>query len=139
MLKSRYYIIYNILLLLLVAATIIHIRMIPGVAEINNYKINPLPNSAGVVSYERVDTQDRLKCNLSTVSKMIYNMEKDGYEIVTDMSTENLLDMALKKDNETYRLLYNRLTRDFLCISNPLIKNYVPSTYITEESKQWNL
>jgi hypothetical protein len=132
MLKNRYLIAYSVILVLLVIGTFVNLASVDKVTELESYWVKPLPSTAGVSIYERLDSKDRLKCNLTTVSVIVERMEQDGYELTMDRSTPGVLDTTLEKDGEIYRLLYNRLTRDFLCISSPLTNNYVPLTYLYE-------
>jgi hypothetical protein len=89
-------------------------------------------NTKGTSIYE-IKEQNSMKCNLTTVNRIIDNMiTKDYFYILKDNSNEKILDVIISNDIDMYRLFYNRYTRDFLCISNPFLKNYIPMTYILE-------
>jgi hypothetical protein len=59
-------------------------------------------------------------------------ISKGYFYIDKDYSQGNLLDIVLSNGEEEYRILYNRRTRDYMTMSNPFLKNYVPQTYIHE-------
>lgn len=99
---------------------------------VDRFVVTYLPNVTGVAVYEQ-KSQNTMKCNLTTVNIIIQNMiYKDYFYILKDYSEGNLLDIVLTNDEDTYRILYNRRTRDFMCVSNPFLKNYVPMTYILD-------
>lgn len=90
------------------------------------------PNMMGVAVYRPLST-NTMKCNFTTVNTIIENMIVEGfYSIHKDYSEGNLLDIILTNGNEEHRILYNRRTRDFMSLSNPFLKNYIPGTYIHE-------
>lgn len=98
----------------------------------NKFLVTYLPNVIGVSVYETL-TPNTMKSNLTTVNTIIGNMIEEGYfYIKQDYSKGNLLDIVLSNGKEDYRILYNRRTRDYVCLSNPFLKNYIPMTYIHE-------
>lgn len=98
----------------------------------NKFLVTYLPNSTGVSVYQTL-TPNTMKSNLTTVNNIIGNMIEEGFfYIQQDYSKDNLLDIVLSNGEEEYRILYNRRTRDFMCLSNPFLKNYIPMTYIHE-------
>ena len=98
----------------------------------DRFTVSYMPNVSGVCVYEP-KTQNTMKCNLTTVNTIISNMiSEDFFYISSDMSEGHILDILLSNGEEEYRILYNRRTRDYMCLSNPFLKNYVPTTYIHE-------
>lgn len=98
----------------------------------DRFVVTYVPNITGVCIYEPM-TSNTMKCNLTTVSTIIHNMmAEDYFYIKSDNSEGHLLDILLSNDVEEYRIVYNRRTRDYICFSNPFLKNYVPATYIHE-------
>lgn len=98
----------------------------------NEYRVSYLPNVSGVCIYTPL-SKNTMKCNLTTVSVIIKRMiEKDYFVIEKDYSDEDILDVLLSNGEEKYRILYNRETGDYLCMSKPFLKNYVPATYIND-------
>lgn len=99
----------------------------------NNFSVTYLTNVTGVSVYQKGEYNNEMKCNLTTINNIIRNMISKGYySIVKDNSEGYILDIILEKDDEYYRILYNRRTRDYMCLSNPNLKNYIPVTYINE-------
>ena len=109
---------------------------------VNYYCIGGISNSTdiaygsnvlGIAVYEPSEFPNSMKCNLTTVNKIISEMIAEGYFYVyQDLSKGSILDVCLHKDGEFYRILYNRDTMDYLCISKPYSKNYYPMTYINK-------
>lgn len=98
----------------------------------NQFVVSYMPNTIGVCVYEPEEV-NTMKCNMTTVNTIISNMIQESYfYIEKDFSKDNLLDVLLSNGDEQYRILYNRRTRDFMCMSKPFLKNYIPMTYIHE-------
>jgi len=74
--------------------------------------------------------ENRMVCDLVTVSNIILNMQKDGYAMEQLSDSREYLDFALSKDSEVHRIHYN-LTGEFTSICNQYEKSYLPITYIT--------
>ena len=97
----------------------------------DEFHITYLPNCTGVSIYSLKEYNNEMSCNLTTVNTIIKNMISEGYyEIIEDKSEDNLLDITLSGSEGIFRILYNRSTRDYLCVSSPLQNNYIPMTYI---------
>lgn len=97
---------------------------------VDKFSVSYSPNTTGVAVYEMKST-NTMKCNLTAVNTIVENMIlEDFFYIESDKSEDYLLDIVLSNGEEQYRLLYNRRTRDFMCLSNPFLKNYIPMTYI---------
>lgn len=125
------YILYGLVALLSVV-TYFNITRSFDLKSENKFLVTYLPNATGVSVYE-ITSPNTMKSNLTTVNNIIGNMISEGYfQIQRDYSKDNLLDIVLSNGEEEYRILYNRRTRDFLCLSNPFLKNYIPMTYIHE-------
>lgn len=97
---------------------------------IDSYNVTYMPNVTGVSVYE-ITSSNTMKCNLTTINTIIFNMiDEDYFFIEQDFSNERMMDVVLSNGTEKYRILYNRSTRDYMCVSVPFLKNYVPTTYI---------
>lgn len=117
---------------LLSIVTFMYIGTLFELKTTNKFVVSYYPNNTGISVYEPI-LSNTMKCNLTTVNTIIGNMiSKDFFYIVNDFSEGNLLDIMLTNGEDEYRIMYNRRTRDFMTMSNPFLKNYVPMTYIYE-------
>lgn len=98
----------------------------------NKFNVSYRPNVYGVSVYE-IKSSNTMKCNLTTIMKIVEAMLDNHFEIVQDFSNEYLLDIVLSNGVEEHRILYNRRTNDYLNMSSPFLKNYIPVTYINNE------
>lgn len=98
---------------------------------VNDYVVSYQPNTTGISVYQP-SNKNSMKCNFTTVNRIVSNMLEDSFYIQSDYSNDYVTDIILTNDEDIYRIIYNRRTRDYLCVSNPFAKNYVPATYIDE-------
>lgn len=72
------------------------------------------------------------KCDLVTVSNIVTNMMQAGYVMEQCSNGEMFLDIILQKEEEKYRLYYNK-ERILTSIAYMYEDSYIPLTYISEE------
>lgn len=133
MLRGRVLSILYLLVAVFAVVTVFRVHGINNLPSVESETISYNPNLEGVSVYTPSEYPNQMKCNLTTVNTIIRNMMQDYYTLEQDNSTGSLLDVVLANDDKQFRILYNRDTRDFLCLSNPFIENYIPMTYIFVE------
>lgn len=125
-------IVYSVVILLMIY-TMYNVNRTFTLDVEDRFTVTYLPNVTGISVYEPGEYNNVMKCNLTTVNKIISNMiSEDYFYIVQDNSKGYIMDIVLTNDSEVYRIMYNRRTRDYMCVSKPFLKNYVPGTYIHE-------
>lgn len=131
--RNILYILYSLIVLSSVL-TYLNIKDIFCLEYTFNYSLQYSGNMVGSSVYES-KSNNSMKCNLNTVNSIIKNMLIDFYVIYKDDSNDNIIDIILTKDNKFYRILYNRSTGDYLCMSKPFLENSLPQTYINIERR----
>lgn len=94
----------------------------------NNMEL--LKNQEYAGYYEQID-DNRLKCDLATVSSIVYQMKADGFIEYRYDATESEIDITLIKDDIKIRMHYNS-DQEFTSICKDYKISYLPLTYIIE-------
>lgn len=131
--RNRVIVVSYILVTLLSIATYFNIKSAYSLDVVYEDSVCYMPNVMGLSTYEVGGYNNVMKCNLTTVNRIISNMiSEDYYQILEDKSNGHILDIFLSNGDKEFRILYNRRTRDYTCFSNPFLENFIPATYIHE-------
>ena len=80
--------------------------------------------------YEYI-SENKIKCDLMTLSAIVYQMKADGYKEINCKNSESEIDIILKKDDIELRLHYNS-NQELTSICKDYKRSYIPLTYIIE-------
>lgn len=77
-------------------------------------------------------SENTARIDLSGLSNIVINMQKDGYEIQNYRNTDEYIDIILQNSSEVHRLYFTK-DLEIISVSSPYSKSMVPYTYIIEK------
>lgn len=81
--------------------------------------------------YTLSDDANRMQCDLTTFSYLVYKMQGDGYVLSDVTESAECIEVFLNKDALAFRLHYDN-KGNFISICQMYEKSYVPLTYLIE-------
>lgn len=97
----------------------------------NKGNIELLEHVEGDVLYSIINDSS-IKCDLTTLTRLVDKMQQDGYEIVMQKGDSKSLEIILRNDEMVHHMKY--VSNGVLTnISSPYEKSYIPFSYIYEE------
>lgn len=99
---------------------------------IREYNLTYNDNSNGVVIYKVLD-DNKIKCNFNTIIRIINNLKKDSFHIISEQSDYSRYDVCLSDNIDTFRIVYNKIAYTGTIFTTDFQRFTSSVSYIIEE------
>lgn len=94
----------------------------------NKYLYGPYRSS---IRYEQL-TNNTGKSSREVINNVWFNLNKEGYELVSINEDSIYVDVIFKKDSDTWRYIYDKESDYVMFFNNKYETSYIGETYINE-------
>lgn len=94
----------------------------------NKYLYGPYRSS---IRYEQL-TNNTGKSSREVINNVWFNLNKEGYELVSINEDSIYVDVIFKKDSDTWRYVYDKESDYVMFFNNKYETSYIGETYINE-------